>query len=287
MDQRILKEIEGISVGSGLDITAVQQAQMVDVMKTYPTYSSGSVAAWGGATGLPSVMGISRPLLHAYSYNGTSLQTGGPQDRRVVVLYIPKDGFPHAIFTSAGLVHSHVGVNIAGVSIAEIADGNDSLLTNEQHFLFAERAILYDANSLREGVLKVRSLLPTRAHHYLLGDGRFELRGAKVRRNSQGFATWLADDPNDEYSPQVLPELLYSVMPNYVDSTFSSLYSYYGNLDDDYIEELTKALRAPGQNVMNVVINNTAFSARVAYGDGTNDASTQPYVTFDFQSELP
>jgi hypothetical protein len=260
---------------------------MVDVLKTYgASYSSASASAWGTATGLPTAFGIAPPLLQSYTLN-IPLATGARQNFPCVVMYVPTDGFPHVNFTSAGLAFAHAGLSSAGLSLTDIPDANGGAPITQLHYLPAFREIMYEANSLRNALGLVQDLMPARNHHYLIGDGRFEIRGAKVRRDSSGYSIWLDNDPADEFAPNVLPKLLYSTEPASANLAFLLLNSNYGAINDAAMRSFAQSFAKPGQNTLNLVMNSTAFSAEAAYASGSSGAFERPFVSFDFQAELP
>ena len=287
MDPRIIDELLGIQAGSGIAFNTLSRAQMVDVLKTYgASYSSASASAWGTATGLPTAFGIAPPLLQSYTLN-IPLATGARQNFPCVVMYVPTDGFPHVNFTSAGLTFAHAGLSSAGLSLTDIPDANGGAPITQLHYLPAFREIMYEANSLRNALGLVQDLMPARNHHYLIGDGRFEIRGAKVRRDSSGYSIWLDNDPADEFAPSVLPKVLYSTEPAPAAGAYFLLNSGYGALNNTALRTFAQSFGKSGQNTLNVVMNTTAFSAEAAYASALSEAFNRPFVSFDFQAELP
>ncbi len=287
MDQRILDEIAGIAAGANINETTLRRAHMVDTLDQYDTYSAGSVIAWDTSTSEPSFSGL-EPMVQIYARNAPLDR--GAQDYPCIVFYVPDNGFPHAIFTSAGLAFSHIGVNVAGVTAAEIADANDGPTAGELHFLPMMRELLYESSSLREGIVVVENLAPLRPHHYLIGDGRNEGRGAKIAVTDAAFNFWFDNDDGDEFAPNVLPNLVYSVESGAAQDVYDILDGLLAivPLSADMLKGLAADYIAkPGQNMMNVVVNAVSLEVQAAYATGTDDATTQPYVVYDLQSLLP
>ncbi|MCX8064059.1 MAG: PhoPQ-activated pathogenicity-related family protein [Candidatus Hydrogenedentes bacterium] len=290
LDERIREELEGIADATGISFDDIGRLQLVELLSIYSSdnntniRSSGSTL-WSSAINIGSYWGIS-PIALTYSLN-RRLYTNGQQNYPVILFYIPEQGFPHAIMTFAGLVVGRVGVNIAGVSYADIPVLNEVPNENE-NMLFALRESLYDSNRLEEMVKKIKEESKGRIHKYLLGDGRYEKRGAKIRIDSSGLVLIRDNSTIDEYYPNVKKYVVYT---GHNSTTANSIYQYIstnnGPLDLNGILNLTNIGAISSHNLMNIMINATSFSAYVVYASGTSDASTQTYRLVDFQSLLP
>ncbi|HOK08118.1 MAG TPA: PhoPQ-activated protein PqaA family protein [Candidatus Hydrogenedens sp.] len=283
IDERIREELQGISEGAGISYDSLGKLQLVELLSLYgSTRASGSLL-WSLATNMPQFFDMT-PTIQTYSLN-RQIVSGGQQDYPVVVFYIPDQGFPHALFTFAGMVVSRAGVNAAGICYGDIPISGETVNAQE-NALSAFRSVLYDLNRLDTTIDWINTSSQGRKHTYLLGDGRYEQRGAKLLIDGN-LRTLVRDyDTKDNYYPFVLSNVVYEG-----DTDKRDIYNYINNNYGLFVENglyiLTQKGAISGSNLMNLIIDATAFKGYVAFANGTRDASTQAYMVVDFQSILP
>ncbi len=285
LDERILQELQGIADATGINYDTLGKLQLVELLSPYSTTKASGALLWSTATNMPSFFDLS-PLVQTYSLN-RQLYSGGQQSYPVVIYYIPENGFPHAIFTFAGMVISRAGVNAAGLTFGDIPVSGESAIPNE-NMLALMRSAMYDVNRLESLRQWIEDLSPTRLHSYLLGDGRYELRGAKYVIKSTGGLLVRDNDINDDYRPNILENIVYDAdTSTRANSIYTLIRDNYGTFDANGLYTLSARGAISGSNLMNLIIEATAFKGHVAFADGTNDATTQPFEVYDFQSFLP
>ncbi|MCC6145631.1 MAG: hypothetical protein IT368_17630, partial [Candidatus Hydrogenedentes bacterium] len=272
MDQRIVTELQAIADASGLSRVQLQRANMIPVLE--PTMGAAALA-WDEATAdrdVLSAQAVDYPL------------NRGLQDYRQLTLYIPDDGVPHTTIGFTGLIMPPAGINLGGITTAAVGDANPVAPAASSHFLPMFREILYEGRSLR-GALDIVDNTPlVQDHRFLFGDGRNEMRGAKVRVLPPDQDVWFEDDPTDEVAPNVAPGLLY-VDPD--DSIYTKLDDDYGVLNETIMRAIAGSEGAADSNIMNVVTHGFTLDISVSYANGTSPASAQPYATFNMQEEMP
>lgn len=292
IDERIREEIQGIADATGISYENLGKLQLVELLSTYSTNNNTNVRAsgsviWSSAINFGSYWGIS-PVVVTYSFN-RKLYSNGQQNYPAVLFYIPDQGFPHALITFAGLVVGRVGVNIAGISYGDIPVLNEVPVTTE-NMLFTLRESLYDSNRLKDTIDLVRLESKGRWHKYLLADGRYEKRGAKIRvdNNNTVLSVIRDNSPFDEYNPRIKRYVVYA---GHDSVTANSIYDYilgnYGTIDLNKAFALVDKGSILGYNLIDVLIDATSFTAYVAYAQGISDAILSNDKVVDFQSLLP
>lgn len=284
MDPRITDEIEGIANGALMAVGIVRRAHMAQILETQQ-YSASAIGAWDGATSTGRT-------LQGYALNGPMDRM--TQNNPVVVVYTPDVGFPHAIVTSAGFAFGHTGINLDGISVAELDDGasTNNLLGARLHTLPLFREVLYESAGLRQALSILDDSPVTREQHILLGDGRNERRGAKsIVDPSRPPTTVFDNDITDEFSPDVLEGVVYA--GNQAAGIFNFADANHGSLNDGgaatpgSLLALVPTLGAAGENLLNVIYNNYFLDIYVAVANGNQEASTQPFNRVNIQSLIP
>jgi len=285
IDERIQQELQGISDSTGITYDALGKLQLVEWLSPYSTTKSSGSLLWSTATNMPPFFDYS-PLIQTYSLN-RQLYNSGQQTYPVVVFYIPENGFPHVLFTFAGMVVSRAGVNASGLTYGDIPVSGESIILNE-NMLTAFRSAMYDLNRLNSFVEWTGSSSLGRLHSYLLGDGRYELRGAKYVVKSSTRLLVRDNDTNDDYRPNILVNVVYNAdTTTRANSIYTLIRDNYGLLVESGLYSLSRRGAISNSNLMNLVIDATAFKGHVAIANGIQDASTQTFEIYDFQSILP
>lgn len=287
LDERIHQELQGMEVSTGINYDTLGKLQLVEWLSTYSTTKASGALLWSTATNMPSFFGFS-PLIQTYSLN-RQLFSSGQQTYPVVIFYIPEQGFPHAIFTFAGMVVSRAGVNAAGLTYGDIPVFGEYVILNE-NMLMAFRSALYDFNRLNSLIEWTDNSSLGRLHSYLLGDGRYELRGAKYVVKSSSRVLIRDNDIKDDYHPNILTNVVYDAdSTTRANNIYTLIRDNYGQLVESGLYTLSQrgAITSPNSNLMNLVIDATALKGYVAIASGTQGANTQTFEMYNFQKILP
>ncbi len=188
VDQRIIDELAGMAEGAQISLSELQQANAVQF---FETYESASVNYYEEAA-------INRGSITGYANSQNLLRI--TQYFPTPVVYVPDRGFPHVLFTYAGLVTAPFGANVAGIALSE--DGSDKetlpfdpnfvnrfviqqaggFPQGSSHFLLDFRKALYDSASLREALSFLDTQPRALTRTLLIHDGRNETRAVKILR---------------------------------------------------------------------------------------------------------
>ncbi len=291
IDERIKQELQGIADSTGISYDELGKLQLVELLSLYTKTKCSGALLWSNATGMPSAFG-GKPLIQTYSLN-RHLVVGGQQNYPVVIFYIPAQGFPHVLFTFAGMVVGRAGVNGAGLSYGDIPVLGETIINLNENMLTAFRTALYDLNRLNFMSEWVDASSLGRLHTYLLSDGRYESRGAKYMIKSDNRILIRDNDENDNYYPNVLSNIVYDADTSQrADNIFAVIQNYYGQFDGLGLYTLTQKSAISGSNLMNLIIDAASLMGYVAVAnDDENgiplDAATQEFALYDFQSFLP
>jgi hypothetical protein len=291
IDERIEQELNGMAESTGISYDTLGKLQLVELLSRYTTTKCSGSLLWSDA------IGGSEPLIQTYSLN-RQLFSSGQQNYPVVIFYIPDEGFPHAIFTFAGMVVGRAGVNVAGLTYGDIPvfEDNPENAVLKENMLIAFRSALYDLNRLNAMAEWVEESTYYRWHTYLLGDCIYESRGAKYTIKPDLIIFIRYNDDNDNYYPNVLSKVVYDAdTPERAMSIFDYIdyiETNYEQFDVTHLYTLSQQGAIPGSNLMNLVIDATSLIGYVAVANeddnGTlNDASTQEFIKYNFQSTLP
>jgi len=277
MDPRIVAEIQGIADGAGVDVQVIQRANMVPVIESYGGHST---ALWDDA------IFRANSVYHTFSQDQNLRRI--THFYPLAVVYIPSrtNGVPHTTLTYAGFAMSPIGVNLGGISVGAVGNPADPYVRGTSHFLPLFRQVLYDTTNLRDALSLVYNTPLGTRHTFIIGDGRYETRAAKVRILSPGTAvTWFENDFTDEFSPAVLPGVVYGGGTGEV---FTGIATGYGNFVPSSIRALTNQFSTPGSNIQNVVIDTEFLNLYVTYAQQDLEAFRRSgYAVFNMQLLLP
>ena len=187
LDARMHQEMMGIVEAEGITITLgqLQMAHAAALFEVLGTWTATGTFAYREMLqdGNAALAASLNSLFHRH---------------QCAVLYIPDDGVPHTVLTHAGLTFGRTGVNLGGISALEITDlpivDEDTgdlidpytgepfeFMGMEPNSLPLIRSILYDALSLREAIDMAKATTLLRPTTLMLGDGRNETRGVRLR----------------------------------------------------------------------------------------------------------
>jgi hypothetical protein len=91
---------------------------------------------------------------------------------------------------------------------------------------------------------------------------------------------WQDNDPNDEFAPRVLEQVVYNDEGR---GAFPLLERDYGSLNADKLIQIANAIPIRGGNVVNVVYDATALKLWVSYAKGDREAFLRPYTLIDLE----
>ena len=144
--------------------------------------------------------------------------------------------------------------------------------------------LLFDADTLGETLDLFGKVPPTKAYHFVFGDGRTDRRSVKIRAHTGGtrprplIDVWKDNDASDELAPQVLSCVVYHDEGR---GAFPTLQTQRGRLNGPKLIELANRIPIKGGNVMNAVFDATALRLWVSYAGGSQEAYQRPYVFLD------
>jgi hypothetical protein len=276
-DDRVEQELAGLADGSGLPLALLQAAHAAPLVMPY---SCSSIAVWGDST----------EDGHLYQTRNLdwSLEVKA-HEFPVVVVYVPKEGIPHVVPTFAGMIGAHTGMNMRGITLAEMGDSPQKEMpyqVHAPHFTIFFRTLLYDADSLSRALEIFQSQPLTKRYHFVFGDGQQEHRAVKIRAHSpeapgEQVAIWTDNDPQDEFAPQVLSCVVYNDEGR---GAFPVLKREYGKLNGEKLVSLANQIPIKGGNVVNVVYDATDLRMWVSYAKGDQEAYQRPYVFIDLKN---
>jgi len=274
-DARIHQQLAGLAAGSGQPVRLLQHVHCLPLLMPY---SCSSIAAWGDAT----------EDGHLYQTRNLdwSLKARA-HEFPVLVVYLPDRGHAHVTPSFAGFIGAHCGMNARGIVLSEIGDASAKEMPYDlhaPHFTSWFRSLLFDADTLTETLDLFGKVPPTKAYHFVFGDGRTDRRSVKIRAHTGGsrprpqIDIWKDDDASDELAPQVLSCVVYHDEGR---GAFPTLRTQRGRLNGPRLIELANRIPIKGGNVMNTVFDATALRLWVSYAGGEREAYQRPYVFLD------
>lgn len=274
-DPRVLQQIAGLAEGSGQPVRLLQHLHCLPLLMPY---SCSSIAAWGEAT----------EDGHLYQTRNLdwSLRAGA-HEFPVLVVYVPERGNAHVTPSFAGFLGAHCGMNSRGIVLSEIGDASAKEMPYDlhaPHFTSWFRSILFDADSLGGALDLFGKIPPTKAYHFVFGDGRTERRSVKIRAHTGGgrpkplIDVWKDNDTADELAPSVLSCVVYHDEGR---GAFPTLREQRGRLNGPRLIDLANRIPIRGGNVMNAVFDASALRLWVSYAGGELEAYQRPYVFLD------
>jgi len=269
----IKEELRGVADGSGIPLQTLIRAHMVPPIATY---SCSSLAMWGDATASGDLF-ITRNLDWELELRA--------HDFAVLVLYLPDNGVPHVNVTFAGYIGCNTGMNAAGIALTEMGDSpsrDKPYDLNGYHFTMFFRDMLYEGKTMDQVLDMLRDTKRIKKYHYVFGSGK-EKRGVKIKAHAPDLVIWEANDPKDEFAPNVMENCVYNDEGR---GAFPRLKAEYGKLTGESMMEIAKSIPIKGGNVIDVVYNATAFELWVTYADGETEAYKLPALHTDLKTFL-
>ena len=192
--------MRGLAEGAGLPLEALIRAHMVPLVATY---SCSSVALWGDATANGDLY-MTRNLDWELELNAHQFAC--------LVLYLPDDGVPHVNVTFAGYLGCNTGMNAAGIALAEMGDSpnrDKPYNLDGYHFTMFFRDMLYEGKGMDQVLDMLRETQRIKKYHYVFGSGK-EKRAVKIVAHAPDLVIWEANDPKDEFAPNVVENCVYN-----------------------------------------------------------------------------
>jgi len=279
IDKRLKEELKGLSEGSGIPLLQLQRAHMIPVLGNYAC-SGVAVCVSRSSDG------------HLYQIRNLDFTMGGGlQDYPTIVIYVPDGGIPHASATFAGFIGAHTGLNAKGIALSEKGASPDREYPFDMdgtHFSTLFRSLLYDADNLDEALTMVKNTKLIKRYRFYIGDGKTETMGAaKILVSSPDsvkLTIWKDNDSADEVAPKIKENVCYYTMNN--DLAYDYITSNYGTFDSAKMIELSKLVADDDGNLENVVYDATNLEMWVAYANGRQVASSQPYIHLDLKKYI-
>ena len=188
------------------------------------------------------------------------------------------------MFSHAGLAVGHFGVNLGAVSAMEIIDPGAA--AGSANSLALIRSLMYDALSLRDGIEMVKADLPGYATTVVLGDGRYELRSARLRGDGLGGLEERYDLAGDFATST--RGIIYASIPLLESAVQTQIDGYLPSVTVAELQALAASSPSAevGNNLLNIVVDGFTMELLVSTAIGTNDAGI-PDNKLDFQALLP
>jgi hypothetical protein len=264
-DPRFKVELRGLADGTALSVEELHRSHAVPVIADY---ACSSIAAWGTAT----------KDGHLYQTRNLDWEMHlTAQDHPCIVIYIPRDGIPHASITFAGCIGANTGINAQGIVLSEMGDspGRDYPFDiNGVHFTTLFRTVLYDADSLDKAVDIFGSARRIKKYHFVVGDGK-NGKAVKMLAHAPDLVIWGDNDSKDELAPRVLKNLVYQDEGR---GAFAPLKQAYGKIGARELIDVACKIPIKGGNVLDVVYDATALEFWVSYAKKDVEAYKRPFV---------
>ncbi len=293
--ERYKREMEGVADGSGADLQVIRRGQVISVITER---GCSSFALWGKATADGKL------------YQGRNFDwilDAGLEDTAVLALYEP-DG--HNRFASAGYagqIGVLSGMNMEGMSIAQIgAITKDKSLRGTPLELVLRR-ILEECSNLDQVTALMKSVKHTVGFNYVIADGN--ARDARAyETTAHQVAMFGPNDPKEtcEYAIRIedavfradeamdpvvrgLQECANAPGLPYGSNSYDHRYKgiatrvqqNFGKIDQNIALDILRATAMEGDNLHAVLTNSTDRQMWVAHAKNGKDASLQNFVHYD------
>jgi len=196
-----VQEMHGVAQGAGVpyeDVLAMHtHADIVHYGHDWGDNQTNGLAgcsnfvAWGGAT------------LGGKLYHGRNLDwTIGTDVQEVAVVYIgiPREGYPFALVTYAGMIGAVTGMNSQGITFGEMtSQTGDQTLDGEPLFIVCRRMLQYCGTIAQVEELMKRHT-PTTGWNYVVASGR-ECTGRAFEVDAGNVVVFKPNDPSERRPP--------------------------------------------------------------------------------------
>lgn len=278
LDKRVIEELNGLVTAPGINVPLADfQAAHAAFLHTNGLWDASSVLAYKEFL-------ADRTAGHSATINdqlGIDLA-----NHLCAILYIPNKGAPHTVLTYSGLVFGYTGINLGGISMVETPDPDAP--ANTANSLSLMRSVLYDAFSLRDAIEWVEANPPFNTS-VIIGDGRNEQRGVRIRTEETGITPPLRYDLAFEEFNVKRPGVLYDSRPD-LRNTLKvdvNLIKSNANLASLYTIANKPPYVANGKNILNIVFDNELLNISVNKADSLLEAYKKAPLLFNMQLLLP
>ena len=296
--ERLLREMEGIADGAGVDLQTIRRMHAVSEV----TERHCSVfAAWGKAT---------KDGKMYFGRNFDWMMDGGMQNDAALILYQPeaKGMIPFASAGYIGLVGVLSGMNMDGVAIGQIG-----AVSRDQSFaglplMLVMRRVVEESHNVDEATAILTKVKRTVGYNYVVADAKANTARA-YETCAHHSAVFKDNDPKEivEYAlpienavfradeamdPTVrsfqtcsmgYPNLPYGC--NSYDHRYKGMATWikdnYGRIDSAIALDIVRAVAMRGSNLHAVICNVTDHEMWVAHAQGSEDAWKQPFIKYD------
>ena len=297
--QRYKRELEGLADGAGVSLRKLRWAHVISVITER---ACSSFAVFGPAT-------VDGKLYHGRNFDWA--MSLGLQDKTALFIYHPEGRVPFASPGYIGSIGCLSGMNIKGVSIAQIGAVSTDKRFDGIPLMFLLRRILEECHNVEDAEALIQNARRTVGYNYVVADGK--AREARAFETSAHHcAVFTDDDPEEdqaEYAIRVKGAVFradgaidqtvrryqkcargYPNMPygsNSYDHRYKGMATRikgnYGTIDADIALEILRAVAMRNVNLHSVLCASTDLEMWVAHARGREDAWKQPYVHYDLR----
>ena len=292
---RFKREMEGMADGSGCDLKMLRRGQVISVLTER---GCSSFVVWGRAT-------VGGKMFHGRNFDW--ITSAGLEDTAIMALYEPEGFNRFAAPEYAGQLGVLSGMNMEGVSIAQIGAITKDKTLSGTPLEFVLRRILEECSNLEQVSALMKSTKHTVGFNYVVGDGKAPDARA-YETTAHQVAEFGQNDPKEtvEYAIRVedavfrsdeamdpvvrslqkcanAPGLPYG--SNSYDHRYKGMADRirenYGKIDQTVALEILKATAMKNANLHAVLTNSTDRQMWVAHARNGENASLQTFVHYD------
>jgi len=293
--ERYRREMEGLADGSGADLQVIRRGQVISVITER---GCSSFALWGKAT------------TDGKLYQGRNFDwilSAGLEDTAVLALYEPDGHNRFASVGYAGQIGVLSGMNMEGMSIAQIGAITKDKSLRGIPLEFVLRRILEECSDLDQVTGLINSVKHTVGYNYVIADG--DARDARAyETTAHHVAMFGPNDPKEtcEYAIRIedavfradeamdptvrgLQECANAPGMPYGSNSYDHRYKgiatriqqNYGKIDQSIALDILRATAMEGDNLHSVLTNTTDRQMWVAHAKNGQEACRQKYVHYD------
>ena len=293
--ERFKREMEGLADGSGADLQVIRRGQVISVITER---GCSSFALWGKAT-------ADGKLFHGRNFDW--VLDAGLEDAAVLALYEPDGHNRFACAGYAGQIGVLSGMNMEGMSIAQIGAITKDKSLRGTPLEFVLRRILEECSDLEQVTALLKSVKHTVGYNYVVADG--DARDARAyETTAHQVAVFGPNDPKEtcEYAIRIedavfradeamdptvrsLQECANAPRMPYGSNSYDHRYKgiatrvqeNFGKIDQAIALDILRATAMNNANLHAVLTNTTDRQMWVAHAKNGQDASKQTFVHYD------
>ena len=292
---RYKREMEGLADGSGADLQVIRRGQVISVITER---GCSSFALWGKATADGKL------------YQGRNFDwvlDAGLEDTAVLALYEPDGRNRFACAGYAGQLGVLSGMNMEGISIAQIGAITKDKSLRGTPLEFVLRRILEECSDLDQVTALIKTAKHTVGYNYVIADG--DARDARAyETTAHQVAVFGPNDPKEtcEYAIRIedavfradeamdptvrsLQECANAPGMPYGSNSYDHRYKgiatrvqeHFGKIDQATALDILRATAMNNANLHAVLTNTTDRQMWVSHAKNGQDASKQAFVHYD------